>query len=110
MDSGGRIRPTKPRGAPGRLARRLVLALWPRQRLHLTRAGWGYLVIWGGLLLTGIYQQLNLILLVAGLAAGPMVASVFVSAAMLRGLRVHRRVPPYVFAGDPLLIDYTLEN
>ena len=63
-----------------------------------------------GLLTTGLHQQINLILLVAGLAAGPVVASIFVSAAMLRGLRLHRRVPPYVFAGDRLAVDYTLEN
>ena len=55
-------------------------------------------------------QQLNLILLVAGLAAGPVAASFVVSATMLRRLRVGRRVPPYAFSGDPLELDYTLEN
>jgi uncharacterized protein (DUF58 family) len=55
-------------------------------------------------------QQINLILLVAGLAAGPVVASFVVSASMLRKLRASRRVPPYAFSGDPLKIDYTLEN
>ena len=29
---------------------------------------------------------------------------------MLRRLSVMRRVPAYVFSGDPLIIDYTLEN
>ena len=29
---------------------------------------------------------------------------------MLRRLSVQRRVPAYVFSGDPLIIDYTLEN
>jgi uncharacterized protein (DUF58 family) len=94
----------------GRLARRVALGLLPTQRLLWTREGVMYILVWLGLLATGLYQQINLILLVAGLAAGPIVGSIFASAAMLRRLRVTRRVPPYVFSGEPLPIDYTLEN
>jgi uncharacterized protein (DUF58 family) len=98
------------RGAFGRLVRRVVRGLWPTQRLVWTREGVGYSAVVIGLLLTGLYQQINLILLVAGLAAGPIFASFVVSAAMLRRLRVTRRVPAYVFSGDPLVLDYHLEN
>ncbi|MHC5544944.1 DUF58 domain-containing protein, partial [Singulisphaera rosea] len=87
-----------------------MLSLWPTQRLFWTREGIWYIGVWCLLLLVGLYQQVNLILLVAGLAAGPIVASIFASASMLRKLHVSRRVPPYVFSGDPFLIDYTLEN
>jgi uncharacterized protein (DUF58 family) len=69
-----------------------------------------YILVWAILLGTGMHQQINLILLVAGLAAGPVVASIFVSASMLRKLKVSRRVPAYVFSGEPLRIDYTLQN
>jgi uncharacterized protein (DUF58 family) len=69
-----------------------------------------YFVVWFGLLSVGLQQQINLILLIAGLAAGPMVGSIFVSAAMLRKLRLARRLPSYIFSGEPLAIDYTLEN
>jgi uncharacterized protein (DUF58 family) len=103
-------RPNESRGVAGKLVRGLVLGLWPTQRLLWTREGIGYISVWLGLLATGLYQQVNLILLVAGLAAGPIVASIFASASMLRKLSVTRRVPSYVFAGDPLVIDYTLEN
>jgi uncharacterized protein (DUF58 family) len=96
--------------ALGRLFRRVLVGLWPTQRQVWTREGVGYIAIWVGLLLTGLYHQINLILLVAGLAAGPIVGSSFSSAAMLRKLRVMRRVPAYVFAGEPLHLDYTLEN
>jgi uncharacterized protein (DUF58 family) len=78
--------------------------------MRWTREGLVYFVFWLGLLSAGLVQQINLILLVAGLAAGPMVGSFFASASMLRRLRVSRRVPPYVFSGGPLVIDYTLEN
>src|SRR4051812_8203726 len=96
--------------AIGRLFRRMLAGLWPTQSLHWTREGGGYVAIWFGLLGTGMYHQVNLILLVAGLAAGPMVGSFFSSAAMLKRLRVTRRVPAYVFAGEPLHLDYVLEN
>ena len=92
------------------LARLVLLGLKPNQKLRLTRNGQGYLVVWAALLGVGLYQQSNLILLISGLAAGPLVASVFVSAGMLRRLNVERRPPQYVFAGEPLEIDYTLQN
>jgi len=93
-----------------RLIRRLLAGLWPTQTSRWTRESWVYIFIWFVLLATGMYHQINLILLVAGLAAGPIVGSLFSSAAMLRKLRVTRRVPPYVFAGESLHLDYMLEN
>ncbi len=98
------------RGRIGKVGHRLLNSLWPTQRLLWTREGLGYIVVWLLLLVTGLYQQINLILLVSGLAAGPIVASMFASASMLRKLRVMRRNPPYVFSGEPLILDYTLEN
>ena len=62
------------------------------------------------LLAAGLWQQVNLILLVFTLSAGPLVASIFGGRSMLHRLNVQRRVPAYVFSGDPLVIDYTLEN
>src|SRR5579863_6845842 len=93
-----------------RLTRWIVWSLWPNQRLRWTREGVAYFFVWLGLLGTGLQQQINLILLIAGLAAGPMVGSIFVSASMLRRLRISRRVPGYIFSGEPLTIDYTLDN
>ena len=78
--------------------------------MRWTREGLIYFFFWVCLLLAGLFQQINLILLVAGLAAGPMVGSILSSASMLRKLRVSRRVPSYVFSGEPLSIDYTLDN
>jgi uncharacterized protein (DUF58 family) len=69
-----------------------------------------YLLLWIGLLAIGLYQQSNLILLIAAMAAGPVVASALVSTSMLRRLRVSRRAPAHAFSGDPLAIEYTMEN
>lgn len=110
MSNDPRPRPSHPRRPSSRLVRWFVEGLWPSQQLRWTREGIFYLGVWVGLLVVGLYQQINLILLVAGLAAGPVAASVFVSASMLRRLRVVRRVPAYVFSGDPLRLDYALQN
>lgn len=83
---------------------------WVSQRLRWTGEGRVYCLVALGLILTGLYQQINLIFLVAGLAFGPLVASLVVSAAMLRRLSVTRRLPTFMFSGEPLQIDFTLEN
>lgn len=102
--------PLKPRGRIRDFARVLVRVAWPTGRLLWTREGICYIGAWVVLLVLGLQQQLNLVLLLAGLAAGPVAASFVVSAAMLRKLRVTRRVQPYTFAGEPLNLDYILEN
>ncbi len=91
-------------------ARGVVGALWPSERSILTREGIYYVGVSLALLIAGLYQQVNLILLVFTLTAGPLLASAFGGRSMLRRLTVARRLPPYVFSGDPLLIDYTVEN
>jgi uncharacterized protein (DUF58 family) len=110
MVTEGRSRTGESRGVLGGLARSVVSVLWPTQRLLWTREGLCYIGVWIVLLVLGLHQQINLILLVAGLAAGPVPVSFVASASMLRKLRVARRVPPFAFSGDPLHLDYTLEN
>jgi uncharacterized protein (DUF58 family) len=102
----------KPRDARRRADRwsRLAHAFWPTERLRVTREGLVYFCIAVLLLGAGLYQQVNLILLVFTLSAGPFLASIFGGRNMLRRQSVLRRAPAYVFSGDPLVIDYTLEN
>lgn len=103
-------RATASRGRAGRLARGLVSTLVSTERAGLTREGIGYCAVMAILLAAGVLQQINLILLVATTAAGPIVASLFGSRAMMRRLGGRRRTSPHVFAGDPLTVDYALEN
>ena len=105
-----KTRAPESRGLVGRLARGLAHALVPTERTIVTREGWCYFGVMVVLLITGLYQQVNLILLVSTLAAGPFLTSWIGSRAFLRRLSVVRRAPPYVFSGDPLVVDYTLEN
>ncbi|MFO0889582.1 MAG: transglutaminaseTgpA domain-containing protein [Isosphaeraceae bacterium] len=105
-----RNRSTEPRGRIGRLARSVAGALVPTGRTIVTREGGFYFVVMLVLLVAGLVQQVNLILLVSTLAAGPLLTSWIGSRSFLRKLSVVRRVPAYVFSGDPLVIDYALEN
>jgi uncharacterized protein (DUF58 family) len=105
-----RSRTREPHGRIGHRIWRLLGALWPSQRQIPTREGWVYFCIGAALLSAGLIQQVNLILLVFTLSAGPLVASIFGGRTMLNRLNVQRRAPRYAFAGDPLVIDYMLEN
>ncbi len=105
-----KLRSRRSRGRFRRLTQGLLDTLWPREGLSPTREGLVYVLASVLLLFAGLYQQVNLILLVFTLTAGPFLASIFGGRSMLRRLRVLRRVPAYVFSGDPLIIDYTLEN
>src|SRR4051812_43802314 len=98
----------QPRGRLLRVAKGLLGALGPTERSILTREGLMYFFVSVTLLGAGLVQQVNLILLVFTLAAGPFLASIFGGRSMLRRLSVLRRVPPHVFSGDPLVIDYAL--
>ena len=110
MSVDGKPRSRGPRGGFRRLTRGLLGAVWPTERQILTREGFIYFFVSVLLLVAGLWQQVNLILLVFTLSAGPFLASIFGGRPMLRRLSVLRRVPAYVFSGDPLVIDYTLEN
>ncbi len=110
MKADDRIRQRAPRGRLRRLAAGVLGALGPAERSILTREGFFYFLVSLTLLVAGLIQQVNLILLVFTLAAGPFLASIFGSRTMLRRLIVQRRIPVYVFSGDPLMIDYAVEN
>ena len=61
-------------------------ALGPTERSILTREGFFYFLVSLALLVAGLIQQVNLILLVFTLAAGPFLASIFGGRPMLRRL------------------------
>src|SRR5271157_5175927 len=106
MSADEKARSPRSRGLVGRIARGLASALVPTERTILTREGWCYFGVMSVLLAAGLYQQVNLILLVSTLAAGPFLTSWIGSRTLLRRLSVVRRVPAYVFSGDPLVVNY----
>jgi uncharacterized protein (DUF58 family) len=98
------------RGRFRRWASGFVSVLLPNERNFPTREGLMYASVSLALLFAGLVQQVNLILLVFTLTAGPVFASIFGGRSMLRRLVPARRVPPYVFSGDPLSIEYVVSN
>ncbi len=108
LDQKSRVRDK--RGRLRRWASGFVSALLPNERNFPTREGWMYGTVSLALLFAGLYQQVNLILLVFTLTAVPVFASIFGGRSMLRRLVPARRVPSYVFSGDPLSIEYVVSN
>ena len=95
------------RGRFRRLSKGLLDALVPREGLSLTREGFFYVVV--SIVHRRPRQQVNLILLVFTLTA---VCSWprFSVVARCSDDCGSSGAPAYTFAGDPLLIDYSLEN
>src|SRR5262249_7004941 len=83
MSLDDRSRPQPPRSRLRRLAKGLLGALGPSERSILTREGLVYFGVSFVLLVAGLVQQVNLILLVFTLAAGPFLASIFGGRSML---------------------------
>jgi uncharacterized protein (DUF58 family) len=110
MSTDEKSRAREHRGRFRRWASRLVTALLPTERNFPTREGLTYASVSLALLFAGLYQQVNLILLVFTLTAGPVFASIFGGRSMLRKLIPVRRAPSYVFSGDPLSIEYVVSN
>ncbi len=94
MSANGDHRSRMPRRGIRRLTKSVLGAVLPTERQILTREGFVYFL--GGVLLlaAGLWQQVNLILLVFTLSAGPFLASIFGGRAMLRRLSVPVRRSP----------------
>ena len=82
----------------------------PQHRTVVCREGWYYLLVLGLLLTGAMVREMNLLLLLAGMLAGPMVFSWPMLVATLRGLEVRRKLPPGVCAGDLLVAQVSLTN
>jgi uncharacterized protein (DUF58 family) len=75
------------------------------ERTAISRQGWYYLALWAAILTLGLLRQMNLVLVLAGMMAGPLVCNWRLAVRGLRGLQVVRRAPPSVCAGDTLVVE-----
>jgi uncharacterized protein (DUF58 family) len=80
------------------------------RRTAVCREGWYYLVIFllvlGGALVNGV----NLLVVLAGLLAGPLLLSRFMAVYSLKGVQARRQKPQGVCAGEVLVAGVTLCN
>ncbi len=81
-----------------------------QRKIRLTWEGWFYLVVLCFILCGAIMREVNLLFVLAGMLAGPLVLSLRSVSIALRGVEIERTMPQGVCAGDPLMIDLELKN
>jgi uncharacterized protein (DUF58 family) len=81
-----------------------------QRRTTLCREGWYYLLVLGLIFGGAMAREVNLLLVLAGLLAGPLIFNWRTVVLTLRGLRVERKVPQGVCAGDLLVAQIQVRN
>jgi uncharacterized protein (DUF58 family) len=81
-----------------------------RRQTRFTREGWYYLLVFAMVFAAALLREVNLLMVLAGMLAGPILISRFVAFQMLRGLVVRRKLPQGVCAGDLLVVNVTVDN
>ena len=82
----------------------------PRCRTALTREGWQYFVIFVLVFFGALINDINLLLILGGMLACPLLLSHHLAKRTLGGLVVQRRLPRAVCAGDLLVVHVALVN
>lgn len=90
--------------------RRILRYLRPPRRLRLTREGRYYVAITVGIGMAAINTGNNLLYLLLGWLLSVIIASGVLSEMTLRHLRVRRRPPARIHAGQPFLMEISIEN
>jgi len=80
------------------------------RRTALTQEGWYYLLVLSLVFLAAMLREVNLLLILAGMLAGPLLFSWRLAATTLRQLRLRRKMPREVCAGDLLVVSVELAN
>ncbi|NLE40031.1 MAG: DUF58 domain-containing protein [Pirellulaceae bacterium] len=79
-------------------------------RTAACRETWYYLFVLAAIAGGAMYREINLLLVLAGMIGGPLFLSWLAVRANLRGIRVSRRLPRGVCAGDLLVVNLELTN
>jgi uncharacterized protein (DUF58 family) len=90
--------------------RQEFIAQWLRSRTGLCREGWYYLMIMVLVFAGAIVKEVNLLLILGGMMLGPLWFNWRTVRLTLKGLRLQRKSPQAVCAGDPLTVGMRLVN
>jgi uncharacterized protein (DUF58 family) len=85
-------------------------AMTSHRRTTLCREGVAYLIVLAAVLAGAMLREVNLLLMLTGLMAGPILFSWRLVVVTMRGLDVRRRMPQQVGAGDLLVVHVDLIN
>src|SRR5690606_8073803 len=77
---------------------------------RLTREGFYFAGVLLFVISGAVAKQLNLLIVLCGLLLGPLVLHLRLVSTTLRSVRVSRRVPQRVFAGEPAYVQVGVEN
>ncbi len=91
-------------------ARRLGRRWRRRSGTRLSLEGWYYLLVLGFVVTAAMLREMNLMLVLVGMMAGPLLFSWRLVVATLAGVEVERRLPPGICAGDLLVVNVELRN
>src|SRR5688572_16474478 len=83
------------------------------RRLHhmtISSEGVYYLVVMGFILTAALIRQINLLMVLYGVLAGPLLLSWSLVRRQVKGVDVIRRVPKTVVAGEPFSVEIELRN
>ena len=80
------------------------------RRVSMTPEGGYYLVLLGILLIGAMLREINLLILLSALLAGPLFLCWRLVLTTLRDLKVRRRIPRGVCAGDLLVVNLEITN
>ncbi len=81
-----------------------------RHRVAIPQEGLVYLAILAVAFLGSLMTGSNMLMLVFAMLAGPFIVNGWVTFTMLKGLNVDRSLPPRTMAGEPFLVELSLEN
>lgn len=81
-----------------------------RRRTTLTHEGWYYALVLSFIVVGAVWQQMNLMIVLAGLMIGPVLLNWRISAATVRRLRVRRHMPQCVHAGESFGVEIAVRN
>ncbi len=85
-------------------------AMKARRRIAFTREGWQYLVIFLLVFFGALINDVNLLLILGGMLACPLLLSHHLAKRTLGGLAVQRRLPRAICAGDLLVAHVSIAN
>ncbi len=80
------------------------------RRTSITREGWCYAIVMTLVFAAALVQEVNLLVALAAMLAGPLLLGRFMAVFSLRGLQVRRKAPHGVCAGDLLVSRVALSN
>jgi uncharacterized protein (DUF58 family) len=84
--------------------------LFGKKRIMICREGLYYLVVLSFVVVGAILREINLLVVVGGMMLAPLLINLRLAIATLYRLRITRRVPAGICAGDLLLVDILTTN